>query len=233
MIAHRGTIGLSQPNLIEGLHDLPGEIDGVEIDVRVTADGVAVVHHDAEIKADSGESLVIADAQYLEIRATTLSGGGRVPRLQDYLFACHHRALKQVYVDIKLPSPTGIDSVLAVVQQSRLREQIRLMTKSVDVAGAIHDHLPSQSVIFLRVSEKNLEQALELYSDGLVDCLVPRPRDKFIDENPEFLGLLMRNGVAVGVSIINKPENLRSAKEIGCEFAITDQPLLAQSAASG
>lgn len=50
-IAHRGGAGLWPENTLEGFrHAIDMGVDGIELDVHLTRDGVAVVHHDESLK---------------------------------------------------------------------------------------------------------------------------------------------------------------------------------------
>lgn len=60
VIGHRGAAAVRPENTLPSFqHALDLGVDAVEFDVRVTADGVAVVHHDASTLRTCGEHLVI------------------------------------------------------------------------------------------------------------------------------------------------------------------------------
>lgn len=53
VVAHRGGAGLMPENTLAAFsHALALGVDGIELDVRLSADGVAVVHHDARLKPE-------------------------------------------------------------------------------------------------------------------------------------------------------------------------------------
>ena len=78
IFAHRGA-RLAAPENTEVAFQLAGELgaDGIELDVRVTADGVAVIHHDPRL-ADGRE------VHALDLRALPHS----IPTLHAGLDAC-------------------------------------------------------------------------------------------------------------------------------------------------
>ncbi|MHB8681952.1 MAG: glycerophosphodiester phosphodiesterase [Acidimicrobiales bacterium] len=78
VLAHRGLVGPAPENSLDAFAAaLAAGADGVELDVRLSADGVLVVHHDAEI---AGHGAIA------ELPATALPA--RVPTLADALAAC-------------------------------------------------------------------------------------------------------------------------------------------------
>ncbi|QQS19698.1 glycerophosphodiester phosphodiesterase [Candidatus Saccharibacteria bacterium] len=68
IIGHRGTRGLCPENTIASiLKAIDHDVDMVEFDVRVTKDGVAILHHDQAIVDPSGNELIIAHTTYAEL----------------------------------------------------------------------------------------------------------------------------------------------------------------------
>src|SRR5262245_39123930 len=70
VIAHRGASAEAVENTraaIERAVDL--NVDGIEIDVRITGDGVAVLAHDPDLRRLAGSELVVATTPLAELRA--------------------------------------------------------------------------------------------------------------------------------------------------------------------
>ena len=82
MLAHRGASRLARENTVEAFRRAR-EVgaDGVELDVRRSADGIPLVHHDAS--ASDGIGLLVA-RPYAEIRAAA----PWLPTLDEALVAC-------------------------------------------------------------------------------------------------------------------------------------------------
>jgi len=65
IIGHRGARGLAPENTLAGIKAaLEANVDGVEIDVRVTSDGVVVLSHDAFIVDSNGGNWKISQHTY-------------------------------------------------------------------------------------------------------------------------------------------------------------------------
>lgn len=104
IIAHRGTPRVHPENSLPGfLHALALGVDGIELDVHLTRDGVPVVHHDAELGGAvpsplAGRAIVELTAE--ELRGHALAPGVGVPRLDEVCAAVGGRAT--LYVEVKV-----------------------------------------------------------------------------------------------------------------------------------
>ena len=68
IIGHRGARDLSPENTLVSFEKaIQYGVDAVELDVRVTRDGVAVVHHDAAVVDPDGSEVIIARTTYAEL----------------------------------------------------------------------------------------------------------------------------------------------------------------------
>jgi glycerophosphoryl diester phosphodiesterase len=81
VIGHRGAAAVQPENTLPSFqHALDLGVDAIEFDVHVTADGVAVVHHDASTGRTCGDDLLIAHATVARLRdlnaAAMFAGSG-------------------------------------------------------------------------------------------------------------------------------------------------------------
>ncbi len=68
IIGHRGARGLAPENTIASLKKaLEHHVDMLEFDLRVTKDGVVILHHDADLRDPAGKHLKIAEHSYSEL----------------------------------------------------------------------------------------------------------------------------------------------------------------------
>ncbi len=104
VLGHRGWPEPSHPeNTLAAVRAaLDGGADGVEVDVRLTADGVAVCCHDDDLLRVGADLRSIRGSRYAEVAATPLPGGHHVPRLLDVATAVAGRG--QLVLDLK-PEP--------------------------------------------------------------------------------------------------------------------------------
>ncbi|UZW54634.1 glycerophosphodiester phosphodiesterase [Sphingobium sp. JS3065] len=87
--AHRGLHGgrVSENGMAAFTAAIAGGF-GIECDVRLSRDGVAIVFHDASLERMTGESGAVADHDAAAIDRLMLPDGGGVPRLRALLDLC-------------------------------------------------------------------------------------------------------------------------------------------------
>ena len=86
--AHRGGALESPENTWESFghaHDLGYRY--METDVHSTRDGVVVTFHDPDLQRTAGRSGVLRDMSWAELSEVRLSGGERIPRLDELMAA--------------------------------------------------------------------------------------------------------------------------------------------------
>jgi glycerophosphoryl diester phosphodiesterase len=101
IIGHRGARGLSPENTLASFEKaIQYGVDAVELDVRVTRDGVAVVHHDAAVINPDGSEVIIARTTYAEL----LRHKRDLAALDHTIRAVSHRC--SIMIEIKPGEPT-------------------------------------------------------------------------------------------------------------------------------
>src|SRR3954468_22455048 len=119
LIGHRGAKREFPENSLRAFaRALERGADAVELDVHATADGVAVVHHDAEVRVPRGRALrPISEMSWAELSRVELSPEVFVPSLEQVLDAVSTRGT--VYVELK--GKNAEEPAIAVIQSSRTR----------------------------------------------------------------------------------------------------------------
>jgi glycerophosphoryl diester phosphodiesterase len=100
IIAHRGaSVELPENTLAAFKRAVALEADGIELDVRITADGVPVVFHDSALRRLTGLRGSIARQTWRELSAARVRGKESIPRLVDVLRLT--RGLAVVQIELK------------------------------------------------------------------------------------------------------------------------------------
>ena len=120
VIAHRATMGHAPENTMAGIRQaLSMSCDGVEIDVRLCADGVPVLIHDDLLDRTTNARGRVADATLAQLQVVDAGGGQPVPTLR----AVIDEIDGQILLVIELKSSEGDD--IAALCQAVLREIAR------------------------------------------------------------------------------------------------------------
>lgn len=182
LLAHRGLSGPHVPeNTVRAvLAAVDAGADGVEVDLRVTADGIVVLAHDADLIRLAGSPLGVERTSWPVLRDAAAAGGAALARLTDALPAL--AACRRVVLEVKAPGPAGSPAGPACVARA-----------ARVVAGELAILLPSLGATRVTVSSFS-EDLL-----GRVRAEIPAavaPRFGLLAEGVEPLELLQRAAVA-------------------------------------
>jgi glycerophosphoryl diester phosphodiesterase len=126
VVAHRGASATEPENTLAAFDAaLSAGADAVELDVRLTADGVAVVLHDPDVSASTDGSGLIHEMSLAEVKRLDASGGRgprqEVPTLAEALGVIADRG--GVDLEIKnLPGEPAFDSPQEAILEATLEE---------------------------------------------------------------------------------------------------------------
>ncbi|MEE9464952.1 MAG: glycerophosphodiester phosphodiesterase family protein [Candidatus Neomarinimicrobiota bacterium] len=234
-MAHRGAPARAPENTLPAFAEAAVTgVDGIELDVQVTADGVVVVRHDYDLERTTDGEGYIWDQTWDELsrlNAAHRQPGGYpptpVPRLEEVLPLIP----KHMLVNIELKSErwvsTGVErKVVAMVQE----------------LGLVHRTLISSFNPFCLLRIRYLEPKLPLalnWWDVDVPWLLRKPRllnllqpdclHPSVDVvTPEVVGRAHSHGVRVNVWTVNNRPLIDYLRSIGVDGIITDFPELVQ-----
>lgn len=129
--AHRGLWSADAPeNGLAAFHAAASADVGVELDVRLTADGHAIVFHDADMARLCGVPKRVDELHSREIAELRLPDGGRIPHLVDVLDIL---ISQPVLLELKVDQ-TGGDRIADVVADLAASRDQPLALMSFDVA---------------------------------------------------------------------------------------------------
>ncbi len=114
LIAHRGCPSLSPENSLEGFRTAVEHASVVELDVRVTSDGIPVCMHDPSLRRTHGVERRIARMTFAEVAEHAPD----VPTLAAVLTELKDRAAW--IIDCKETLPARVEAVLDVVTEQRM-----------------------------------------------------------------------------------------------------------------
>lgn len=151
VIGHRGNRAHAPENTIESLAQaVAAGADAVEFDVRVTADGIIVVHHDPTVNRTTDGSGEIARKTFAELRE--LDAGARFTRDGGKTFPYRGKGHR-------IPS---FDEVLEAFPSTALLIEIKTPLAAVGVKKAIEQHKAEERCVVDSFSR----DALRVFQDS-------------------------------------------------------------------
>jgi len=235
--AHRGGAALAPENTLVALDaGLDAGADGIEVDVRLSLDGVAVLMHDPTLERTTdgagpldqrtAAELARLDAGYRFERDGAFPFRGRgigVPSLRD-VFDRHPRAsmlielkeadarLARVVVD-QIHAAGAVDRVTVGSFQKGALEAVRALDPAIRTGADMDDVRNGLNGVAGRTPFEAF-QVPEVYAGMRI-------------VTPEFIARAHDAGIAVTVWVVNAEDDMRRLLDWGVDGLITDRPDLA------
>ncbi|MFC7308740.1 glycerophosphodiester phosphodiesterase [Streptomyces monticola] len=192
-VGHRGDPYLARENTLPSLRSaFAAGADSVEIDVRLTRDGVPVLLHDDTLKRLWGHDRPLAQLSAAELRGLT---GGGVPTFEEALRAT---AGHRVMIDLPGATPEAVRAVVGAVHDCGAAERayycagastmlaVRAADPAAEIALTWTTLAPARPVLLDAVRPRwlnyrfgllNRELVARIHKDGqLVSCWTPDTR---------------------------------------------------------
>ncbi len=216
VIGHRGAPSLKVENSLESIEEaLRLNIDGIEIDVRSTRDGVPVVFHDTNLSRILKVDKLLAETDLAELKALSKERGFTLPTLHEVLRLVNNKSM--VVLDVK---EWRVVDVLVKILHS-LDDIGSIVVSSFDHRIPLHvkNEVPWIKAGLI-VSLRPLSIS-RLVNDE-VDCLFLR-RD-YTDN--ELIREALDLGLQVYVWVINDKVEAEKLWSLGVYGIVTDKPQL-------
>ncbi|QQR79843.1 MAG: hypothetical protein IPJ69_10930 [Deltaproteobacteria bacterium] len=118
VLAHRGDTQKHLENTLPAFASaLKIGVDGIELDLQLTQDGVIVIFHDENLKRLSGRNDKIENLKYSELKKIKLLGGAHIPTLDDLLDLTGNKLL----LNLELKSPHYFNGSLEEAVSKKLK----------------------------------------------------------------------------------------------------------------
>lgn len=211
--AHRGDRTQALENTIPAFqYAIQCGADMVEFDVRRTADGELIVHHD-----DKAGDQVLSAMTYEEALRCSAAKGYHIPRLCDVLDLTNGR----IDIDVELKETGYEEAVVKAVFDHRFRVDEFVVT-SFDLATITAVKAMSPGIrTGILIETGTGVQALDTFEAARVDFLAPR----FDLLDPETLAQTERRNIPIVTWTVNDETRIRRLLPIPIiEAIITDSP---------
>ena len=206
IIAHRGASAEAPENTLAGFQRaIALKADGIELDVQITRDGVAVVFHDDSLRRLTGKTGRLTAKTWPELKLLRVLGSDQgIPRLTDVLAQTRGR----VVVQIELKRGARVAPILSAIRQARAVSWVILASFEADLVREAADLAPRIPRMLIsegrRSPEVILRQLAESKAVGIsVDYRAVR--------RPEFIKYFQDMGFTVWCWTVN---DARTAKRL-------------------
>jgi glycerophosphoryl diester phosphodiesterase len=193
--------------------------DGLELDVRLSRDGVVVVHHDDRLDRTTSATGPVNARTAAELAEL------EVPALRDVL-ARYPRT--GIIIDVKDGDRVLAAAVVDEVRRAGASERVCLGSFSLTALRAVRAAAPD-----IATSASRFEVRLALYRSwcgvspgrpAYKAFQVPETRGSTRVVSPRFVKLAHRAGIVVQVWTVDEPDDMRRLLDWGVDGIITDRP---------
>ena len=243
VLAHRGMPGpRRRENTVRAVEAaLNAGADGVEVDVRLTADGVLVCSHDAVIRTPSGTDLAVAETSASRLRSTAPGEDLRLATLHEVVAAAAarhprrgRRRTVRLVVEAK-PAPDHAARLRTAAALVTTLGSVRSATLDVtvssfdgDLLALVRNWLPRRAQVRTALLGPEAEPAHSVVqraaSAGHQEAHL---NVAALRHAPHAIALAHRLGVSVTVWTVNGNDDLRWLARWGVDAVITDSVVAA------
>jgi glycerophosphoryl diester phosphodiesterase len=225
VVAHRGASVEQPENTIEAFEAaIDAGADAVEFDVRVTADGHAVVMHDPDVSRTTGGTGLVSEMTLDEIRQLG------VPTLEEALACLSGRATADIEIKNSPDEPgytadaePAVEATLAALDELAFSGPVIVSSfnpRSIAHSRALRPDVPTGLLSWVDV---DAEDALARATGQGHPWVLPFVT-KVLDAGEGFADRVHHGGTLLGVWIADDPETSRQLFQLGVDALATNDP---------
>ncbi|MEM7030100.1 MAG: glycerophosphodiester phosphodiesterase family protein [Chloroflexota bacterium] len=223
-IGHRGASAYAPENTLASFikaAELGANM--VELDVQLSADGIPVIIHDAELSRSTNGQGQVADYSLAELKQLDAGQGEQIPTLQEAIDCClsHHLGL---YIELK--SGAAISTTVELIQSRRLYSHVIIGSFRPDWVAQVK-HLAPQietSILFGAVHLDPVKLAQAIQADYVHPCwekAVPAPH---VLLTPEWVTQVRAANLGIICWHEERITEIMALKSIGVDGICSDTP---------
>lgn len=239
ILAHRGLPGPDRPeNTLAAVRAaLDAGADGVEVDLRLTQDGVLALSHDPDLDRLCGTGTVIADTAWPVLRERARGAGLELTRVEELLpLVAGH----PVVLELKTPPPADLErtaqTVIAAVRAAReagTPTDVRISSFAPDLLLRVRELLRPADGVTTALLGPPGESPRSLIGRALSDAHPQvHPYVEDLVAEPDAVAAAQAQGLSMIPWTVNAPEHVRVLAREDVAGIITDDPAGARLAAA-
>lgn len=215
VVAHRGASAYEPENTIRAFRKaVELGVDFVECDVRLTADGHAVVIHDETVNRTTNGCGRVRNMRLAELKQLDAGKGEKIPTLQEAVNAV--KGMAGLVIEVKEPDAVG--EVVRIVSENRLEDYVIISSfyhGAVKAVKKMVDNVKT-SVIIASQPVNPAKLALDADADAIF-C-----KWKYV--NLEVVEEAHDNGLKVFSWTVDDPEIIIAQAKLGVDGVVTNKP---------
>ncbi len=216
VFAHRGASGDHLENTLAAFQAATDcGVDGVELDVMVSADSVPIVFHDDDLTRLAGRATRVDSLTWVELQQVSLRGGQRIPSLEQVLVVWP--ATRWLNVELKAG---GAGMVRSVARLLTGRPNVILSSFAPELLAAALEHAPEHE----RAMLLEADSPVWLYDEGIerFACRAVHVHEQVCTR--ERVAEFHQRELVVGAWTVNSEARARELVTWGVDRIFTDWP---------
>jgi glycerophosphoryl diester phosphodiesterase len=229
VFGHRGAMGYAPMNTLPAFELAVDQgADGIELDVRLTADGQLAILHDDTVDATSNGRGHIADMTLAQARELDAGAwfdpkfaGTRIPTLGEVFEAVGQRLYINVEIKAEVENPTsGIEAKVAdEIARFGLKERVIVSSFNPLTLRRFRAAMPSVAIGYLY---------MPLIPESITSLMNDLPHEArhpyFEQVNGDYMAWAKAQGYRVNTWTVNDPAKAVELRELGVDAIITNYP---------
>lgn len=215
VVAHRAQKPGPEGTILGGERAIALGVDILEMDVRLTRDGHAVILHDAAVDRTTNGKGPVAGMILEELRRLDAGEGQRIPTAAEFLAAVRGRA----WVTLELKVVAAAERVVEAVRAADAFAWVVVRSPDLERLGALKKAEPRLRTGAMAPFPTSPARLAEL---GIA-AYTPASNAKLTRED---VAALQAAGIAVWATLCNDAAEMRRLAALGVDGIITDDPEL-------
>lgn len=214
IFGHRGAMSWEPENTVRSFRRaLADGADGIELDLRVSADGELVICHDAAVDRTTNGTGEIAELSLAQLTKLDAGEGEPIPTFDDAL-----GAIGAVPILAEIKAPEAVEPLARTLRDRGLIQQVKVIS-FIDSALATARELVPDAVRVLVMSEMS-DDAVE--RARVVGASAVSPRIAFV--TAEQVAACHGAGLGVWTWTVNDADQVARALDLGIDAMTSDCP---------
>ncbi|MGH2538130.1 MAG: glycerophosphodiester phosphodiesterase [Candidatus Promineifilaceae bacterium] len=218
IIAHRGASADAPENTLSAFGlALEQGADGIELDLRLSADGWPVVMHDAQLRQTTGATGRVSAWKLAELKRLDAGDGRPAPALQAVFARFGQHLLYNLELKGFLWPPAGLGALARVIRAESLEDHVLISSFSPLLLRVLKPMLPAGVPLgLLRHSRSGRS------GHKLVTFAADHPAERLVDAR--LMAWSAAQGLRVHAWTVDEPARARELSALGVHAIITNRP---------